>query len=245
MNRNPAETHYYGDRVITLNGGLAAQYEETARGSDTEANLGFLLGLTFLHELVHVWIRHVLAGFLPPDWETPPLLEGHAGESGRALEWQLLGGDLKVTWDEGDSFLVDRYKRISGIWLAPPEAHARSVYRRIGSILFSRRFLLRPDVEIIGSAHLADFHRKLAGEHSINLWAALADVVRIDAGAEPEFMEHRQLEIRGPILRASPASPGTVCVERIYVDIPEPAAQCGIEKARAEGARPTPRMGTF
>ncbi|KAJ7470738.1 hypothetical protein FB451DRAFT_1559336 [Mycena latifolia] len=220
-NRSQEASSEFGYLMPAINGSLALQYDRLCSDSVSNpklrAQLGFLLVITLLHELCHSWMRDCFESVLPDEWNTPPLFEGQDGESGRALEAALLGGDLRVSWEENGAYHLERFLKITGLWLGPANAQNMSRFRRIDEASISR------------------FYDRILMPEPIDLQSELAGVVRVDDGSNPERLTHLELDHRGSLLRACPASPGSVFPEPppgLFANDKTFIATCALERER-------------
>ncbi|KAJ7265501.1 hypothetical protein B0H12DRAFT_1101023 [Mycena haematopus] len=214
-NRKVEEADRYGLLMPAINGGLVLQYEEMCRDPgnnfEVQSMLAFLIILTYLHELCHAWLRDLFKDVLPDDWNTPPQFEGQDGESGRALETSLLGGELRASWHDGENFHPKRFLKLRGLWIGPSQPGLQSPLREIDK------------------GQLQNFRQRVLGTAPFNIRKGFADLIRTK---NPETSTRLKLDVRGALLRASSAPIGSVfSTEQAHSDRTVVAA-CGLERER-------------
>ncbi|KAJ7147948.1 hypothetical protein C8R46DRAFT_1128289 [Mycena filopes] len=186
-NRNETLEEDYGLLFPAINGGLVDQYESFCNDkSPLSGQLGFLIVVTYIHELGRTWLRHVSTTKIPPFWTTSTLIRSQDAESGRLLESLLLGGDLRVAWKtDADCRSVDRFTKIDAIWLRLSYSTDYPQYRRLNPYA------------------LTYFHNVILGEDAVDLQFLLTNIA---TAASNPAVDLRELEMRGPLLRVAPQS---------------------------------------
>ncbi|KAJ7045059.1 hypothetical protein C8F04DRAFT_1067571, partial [Mycena alexandri] len=122
------------------------------------AQLGSLIGITFIHEGMHAYLRWRLGDCIDPaTFNTLELNPGQKCESGWELEYLLFRGIVHAQITREGSEKADRFRRIENLWLQVDSRPATKHNASAGPLIDLPPAIFR----LISNSCLADFHNHL------------------------------------------------------------------------------------